>query len=196
MAGRRVSLRSQLSGMNLDPGDGSKPTGDLTRKFSIADFWNDPVTQAGYQSGLDLGQKSLYNMAPLTTGRDSGAALKELVKFGTDYTGQRAGDSYNRYVNDQGNQYNRLSGIAGLGQAANSQVNNAAMSTGNNISNLISGQGNAAAASQIAQGNAWGNGLSSISNWWNQNQMLNKVLGSRTPAGNSSGNNYGWGEVW
>jgi type II secretory pathway pseudopilin PulG len=33
--------------------------GPLSRKFSIADFWNDPVVQASYQSGLDLGTKAL-----------------------------------------------------------------------------------------------------------------------------------------
>lgn len=180
LAGGKVALRSLLSGMGLDPGDGSTPNGNFIKRFSLADFWNDPVTQAGYQSGLDLGQKALYNASPLTTGRDSGAALKELVKFGTDYTGQRAGDSYNRFVNDQGNQYNRTAGLAGMGQTATNQVNNAGMQTGMNISNLISGQGNAAAASQLAQGNAWGNGLTSISNWWNSKSMLDRMLGSRT----------------
>jgi hypothetical protein len=35
---------------------------------------------------------------------------------------------------------------------------------------MISAQGNAAAASRIAQGNAYGGGISSIANWWNQQQ--------------------------
>jgi hypothetical protein len=170
--------------LGFDP-NGNQPTapgtspGELTRKFSLSDFWNDPVTQASYQSGLDLGKTALRNAAPLTTGLDSGAAAKELVKFGTDYTGQKAGESYNRFTNDQGNTFNKLSTLTGLGQTAVGQVNNAGMNSANNISGMLTSQGNANAASRIAGANAFGGALGSISNWWNQNQMLDRVLGSR-----------------
>jgi hypothetical protein len=153
--------------------------GDINKKFSLSDFWNDPVTQASYKSGLDLGTTALRNAAPLTTGLDSGAALKELTKFGTDYTGQKAGESYNRFTNDQGTAFNRLAALTGIGQTAVGQVNAAGTNAGNNISSLISSQGNANAAARIGQANAVRAALGSISNWWNQNQMLNKVLGSR-----------------
>lgn len=152
--------------------------GSLNKKFSIADFWNDPVVAASYQSGLDLGTKALKNAAPLTTGLDSGAALKELTKFGTDYTGNMAGGSQQRYIGDQNNDYSRLMGIiTGAGMPAVGQTTSAGMNTGNNISNLISAQGNATGAAKIAGANSWGNGISSISNWWNQNQMMNKMQG-------------------
>lgn len=173
----------------------------LTRKFSISDFWNDPVVQAGYQSGLDLGTKALKNAAPLTTGLDSGAAMKELVKFGTDYTGQKANESYGRFTNDQGNVYNKLAGLAGIGQTANTNlaqvgastsgdIARATMTGGTNMANLISGMGNARAASSIAGGNAVTGGLNSIANWWQQQNMLNQMQRMQL------NNQYGAGNVY
>jgi len=152
-----------------------QPYGSLQKKFSVADFWNDPVTQLSYQSGLDLGTKALKNAAPLTTGLDSGAALKELTKFGTDYTGMKAGDAYARHTGDQTNQFNRLAAMAGIGQTANQTTATAGMNMGNNVSALLAGQGNANAAMQIARGNANTGAVTSVANWWQQQQMLNRM---------------------
>lgn len=182
---------------------------EFSKKFSTEDFWNDPVIKASYQAGLDQGTKALKNAAPLTTGLDSGAALKELTKFGTDYTAQRAGESYGRFSNDQeaayrrattdqGNQFNRLASLAGTGQTAvntgvasgantnstlanaganaTSGFGNATMAGANTIGNLYSSMGNATAASRIAGANAWGQGLQSIGNWWNQQNLLDRVF--------------------
>lgn len=148
----------------------------LTAKFSVADFWNDPVVQLSYKSGLDLGTKALKNAAPLTTGLDSGAALKELTKFGTDYTGQQAGASQQRFVNDQGNLFNKLAALSGIGQTAVGQSSAVGTNAANNISNLISSQGNASAAAKIAGANAFSGGLQSIANWWSGQNTLNKIL--------------------
>jgi hypothetical protein len=150
-------------------------TSPLLRKFSVADFWNDPVVKLGYQSGLDLGTKALKNRAPLTTGLDSGAALKELTQFGTDYTGMKAGESQQRFVNDQGNQFNRLAALTGIGQTGVATATNAGINTANNVSNLISGQGNANAAARVAGANAWGGGLNSVANWWQSKNMMDRM---------------------
>jgi hypothetical protein len=154
------------------------PGGSLDRRFSVADFWADPVTALGYQSGLDLGTRALRNAAPLTTGIDSGAALKELTKFGTDYTSGKAGEAYSRFEGDKTNVFNRLAAMAGIGQTANSVNAAAGMSTGNNIASLLTAQGNANAASHIAQGNAMSGGVTSLSNWWQQQQMLDRMRGT------------------
>lgn len=161
------------------PGPSGAP---LSRNFSVSDFWNDPVVQLGYQSGLDLGTKALKNRAPLTTGLDSGAGLKELTQFGTDYSGRQAGDSKARFIGDQTNLYNRLAGVAGLGQQSANTTAQVGMNTATNIGNTMTAQGNAQGAAQIAGANAWGGGLNSIANMWNQQQMLNALKGG----GNSS----------
>jgi hypothetical protein len=104
------------------------------------------VVQLGYQSGLDLGTKALKSMAPLTTGLDSGAALKELTQFGTDYTGRTmAAGSQARFVADQGNTFNRLAAMAGIGQAGVTTSANAGTNAANNTTNLITSQANSGA---------------------------------------------------
>jgi len=152
----------------------SNPGAPLSRTFSVADFWNDPVVQLGYQSGLDLGTKALKNAAPLTTGLDSGAALKELTQFGQDYAGRQAAGSQQRFIGDQTNLYNRYAGLAGLGQTSANTVASSGANAANNTANIITGQGNANAAATIAGANAWSGGLNSLANFWGQQRMMNR----------------------
>lgn len=160
----------------------------LLRKFTLADFYADPVTKLGLEFGLNEGRRGLDNMAGARGMRNSGATLKALTRFGEDYAGSKAAESRGRFVEDQGNVYNRLAGVAGSGQTAiqNSGAlgasmagNNAALlnSGGMNIGNLISAGGNARGAASIAGANAMGNGFSTIGNWWNQQNTLDKLMG-------------------
>ena len=166
-----VSRLSQLLG--LDGG-----SGELNKKFTIADFMNDPVTKLSYQSGLDLGTQAIDRMAGARGSRNSGATLKELTRFGTDYTGQKAGESYSRFYGDQDRQYNRLAGVSGTGQTATSNLAQLGGQAASNIGNITTGLGNARGAAAIAQGNIWGGAAQNIGNWYSQNQMLNRILGS------------------
>jgi len=138
--------------------------GDLLKKFTLADFWDDPVTQASYQQGLDQGTKALANMAGARGNRNSGAQLKALTRFSTDYTGNQAAGSQARFVGDQTNLYNRLAGIAGSGQTAATNTGQFGQNTANNISGLLSAQGNARGAAAIAKGNALAGGVTSLGN--------------------------------
>lgn len=165
------------------PQGGEFGTSPLQRTFSVDDFWKDPVVQLGYQSGLDLGTKALKNAAPLTTGLDSGAAMKELTKFGEDYAGSKAADSQARFEGNKTNVFNRLAAMAGIGQTANSVTSSANMNAGNNNAALISAQGNASAASSIASGNAFAGGANNIASWWQQQNMLNQMKSGQTGNG-------------
>lgn len=181
------AVRAALPTADSVPAPAAGPQGatsldsPLNRTFSVDDFWKDPVVQLGYQSGLDLGTKALKNAAPLTTGLDSGAALKELTKFGADYTGQQAGASQTRFEANKTNIYNRLMGLVSGGQTANAVDASVGATTSTNNTNLISSQGNATAARTLAQGNAQAGGISSIANWWNQQQTLDRLYPRSTP---------------
>ena len=52
-------------------------------------------------------------------------------------------------------QYERLSGIASLGQSSGVSAGNAGVQTGTSIANLLASQGAAQAGSQLAKGAAW-----------------------------------------
>lgn len=174
-----------------DLGSGTAETdpefGSLNRKFTLADFWDDPVTKASYQFGLDEGTKALGNMAGARGNRNSGAQLKALTRFTTDYTGQQAGQSYNRFYGDQDRTFNRLSGVAGTGQTAATNTAQFGQNTANTVGGLMAAQGNARGAAAIAGGNAMGGALSGIGNYFQQQNTLNKILGSGGGYGNYSG---------
>lgn len=159
----------------------------LLRRFTVGDFWADPVTQLGLQFGLSEGVKGINRMAGARGMRDSGSTLKALTRFGTDYTGQRAGESYNRFVGDQTNVYNRLAGLAGTGQTAATTTAGLGANTSNNIANLLSSGGNARGAAAIAGGNAMSGAAGSISNYFANQGLLNRL---NNPGG-SGGSDYG-----
>ena len=155
--------------------------GDLNRRFTLADFWDDPVTRASFDFGLNEGRRALDNMAGARGNRNSGAQVRALTRFGTDYTGNQAAGSYNRFYGDQDRTFNRLSGVAGTGQTAATNTAALGQQGANNISNLMSSQGNARGAAAIAGSNAMGTGFrnagTAIGNWWNNQSNQNQNLG-------------------
>ena len=151
----------------------------LGRSFSMADLQNDPVYQTSFQFGLEEGRKGLERRAGAAGANDSGATLKALTRFGSDYAGQKAGESYNRFNTNQTNQFNRLATLAGIGQTANNQVGTSGMNMANNISGIQQGIGNAQAGSMIGQGNAWSGAAQGAGNWWSGNQQLNRMQENR-----------------
>lgn len=187
-------LQRILSGFQMP---GGPESGSLNKKFTLADFWDDPVTKASFQFGLDEGTKALDRMSGARGMRNSGQTLKALTKFGTDYTGQKAGESYNRFYGDQDRIYNRLAGVAGSGQTAAQNTASMGQGMANNVSSLISGQGNARGAAAIAGGNAWGNAANSVSNYFGQQSMLDKILNRGGAAGRGyDGSGWQEGFVW
>ena len=177
--GDAVTRIRQLLGLGADTGGGD--FGALNRRFTVADFMNDPVIQQSFQFGLDQGTQALDRMAGARGNRKSGAQLKALTRFGQDYTGQQAGQAYNRFYGDQDRTFNRLAGVSGTGQTATQNLANIGSQTGTNIGNFLTAQGNARGAASIAQGNLWGGALQNIGNWYAQNQMLDKILSANKP---------------
>ena len=151
--------------------------GSLNKKFTLADFWDDPVTKASYQQGLDQGTKALGNMAGARGNRNSGAQLKALTRFSTDYTGNQAAGSYGRFYDDQNRIFNRLSGVAGTGQTSMENQANREQNSANTIAGLTTAQGNARGAAAISGANAMGGALSNAANQYSSQQFLRDILG-------------------
>jgi hypothetical protein len=128
---------------------GTGAGGNLIRPFGMSDFQQDP----GYGFRMSEGIKALDRSASARGGLLSGAALKGITRYGQDMGSQEYGAAYNRFNQDQSNQYNRLASMAGLGQTANGVNATAgqsyANSAGNNMMTNGANQGNAS----IAQGN-------------------------------------------
>ena len=148
------------------------PNGELVRRFTLDDFEADPVNQLGFHFGLDEGTKAVRRMFGARGMSRSGSAAKALTRFATDYTGTKAGESYSRFTADQGNLFNRLAAVSGIGQAATTTTANLGANAATNIGNIAIGAGNARGAAEIARGNAFSNALSQGANIANQRYLL------------------------
>lgn len=170
--------------------------GSLMRRFTMADRDADPVYQSGLQFGLDQGNQGIERQAAASGSQLSGATLKALARYGSDYGETKAQGAYERFGTDQNTQFNRLSGIAGTGQQTVNQLGSAGQNFANQVgantigaansvgSNLI-GAGNARASGYLSQGQAWGNALNSGMNAWQQNRAMNNLYtgsGTQAPA--------------
>lgn len=169
--------------------------GDLNKKFTLEDFWSDPVTMASYKQGLDQGTKKLENIGGASGMSKSGAQLKALTRFATDYTGNQAAGSYGRFYGDQDRIYNRLAGVAGTGQTATTSGAAFGQQSANNISQLLTGAGNARGAAAIAGNNAWGGATQNIGNSI-ANLLNRQALNPQQAQWATSVGNAGGGEAW
>jgi hypothetical protein len=147
------------------------PAGYLSQTFGPEQFraGMDP----GYQWRLQQGAQGVMNTAAAGSGSLSGPALKALMEYNQGAASQEYGNAFDRFQTQQGNIFQRLSAIAGLGQNAAAGVGNQAVTTGGNIGSNIVGAGNAAAAGQIGAANAYGGAasdLSSIAGWYAMNR--------------------------
>jgi hypothetical protein len=103
---------------------------------------------------------------------------------------------FNTYQANQGNLYNRLAALSGVGQTAAGQLANAGQASTQNITGLLTGLGNAQAAGTLGGASAWNTGLGGITgavnnayNIYQQGQLLNMLTGG---GGGSSGGSTGW----
>jgi hypothetical protein len=150
-------------------GDRNDPRfGELTRRFSMADYEEDP----GMQFRRDQGEQSI-NRNALARGRfNSGSALKELQTFNSGLASQEFGNAFDRWRAESGDIYGRLGDASGRGQRAVESGN----ADRSNLNSLIAGNtigiGNAQGASRIAQGNALARGLEGAADWWSGSNVL------------------------
>lgn len=156
---------ARMAAMKADPEYGS-----LLRDFGLDDFTKDP----GYDFRLAEGEKGINRSLAARGGLFSGAAGKALSRYNQDFASNEYWNAYNRYNTNQGNKFNRLASLAGIGQSATNQVQQAGQNAANNISSNMIGAGNAQASGIMGIGNAISGGL----NNYMQYNMMNKMLGN------------------
>lgn len=123
--------------------------GSLLKSFGMEDYQADP----GYQFRLSEGNKALER-ALASRGQFSSmnpAAAKALQDFGQQSASQEYGAAYDRYNADQGNIFNRLAAITGIGQTATGQLTGQGNQYANTATDILTGQGNAITAAQQAR---------------------------------------------
>jgi len=188
-----VAANARLKQMlGLDPNYTGADSGSLMKHFGQSDLENDPVYQNGLKFGLDQGTGAINARATQAGNYDSGATLKALARYANDYGSTKGNEAFNRFNVNQGNDFNRLSGISGTGQTATAQTQAAGTNATNQISDLMTQGGNANAAGVVGGANAWGQAGQSYLNYQNQqdqNQLLTQMMNRKYGGTNVSSNN-------
>lgn len=189
------TIRSMLPGTYTTYDESGKATGTaqgsdyLTHQFNAQDFANN--IDPGYAFRLQQGQMANQRAANVGGGALSGNTLAGLQAYTQGEASQEYGNAFNRYQTQRGNIYNTLASIAGLGQTAQAQTNQAAQAYGANTANLMSNAAAAQAAGTVGQANALSGGIQGVGNQMylaslrnnnsNQNYSLNSGGGSTSP---------------
>jgi len=135
---------------------------------------------ANNATGGLIGGNALKGLQDYTQNTAQGAYQNAL----TNYMGQQ-NQGFNQNQAQQTNIFNRLSGIANIGQNATAGISNLATGNATNIAQLGVGAANAQAAGQIGAANAVSGGIQNAGN----NMYLAQLLNPNTYGANQ-GSNY------
>ena len=178
-AGLQAAINQRLAQQQAQtdqqaPAARSANFGSLLKPFTGADL----ATEPGYQFGLNQGQTAIDRSAASRGGLYSGATLKALARFGSDYGGTKYNEAFNRDQVSKNQQFGMLSGVAGTGQTATSQVSSATQNYGTQAGNTITDMGNARASGYVGGANAWTNAIGSGVNNYQQSSLLKQLAGN------------------
>ena len=160
------------------------PAGDVTpwKSFSSSDFAADP----GYGFRMSEGLKALDRTAAARGGLLSGATLKGAQRYGQDLASQEYGAAYNRFNQDQTNTlgqqnlgYNRLAGLAGIGQNANTQLGQAGQNYANQAGQNIMSGAQSSAAGAMGNANSMVNAINTGMSTYQNQQNFNTWMGAQ-----------------
>jgi hypothetical protein len=182
---------AQVPSAQMQMGNNGYPLAAVAGQGLMAPFatgmqtpdWQTFSQNPAYQFRMDQGRQAIERGAAAKGTLLTGGTLKDLTAFGQGLASQEYNSEWDRARNmwldsaglfnqNQQNQFNRLSSMAGLGQQSAGQTGAFGSSYANNAGDLITGAGNANAAGQIGAGNAWNSAISDIS----QNAMLAALM--------------------
>lgn len=134
--------------------------GDLSKPFQMSQANLEQTP--GYQFNLSQGLKSVNNALGARGLLNSGAVMKGAGEYATGLADSTYGHQFDMYQQDQNNAYNKLMGVASLGENAAAQTGMFGTQTSHDIGQNMIGAGNAIAAGRVGSANAWSNGLNGI----------------------------------
>lgn len=132
----------------------SEDFGTLLQPFDLDKFEEDPSYQYRKQEAEKALERGMAAQGITLGGGGYGdinpQVAKALQEQSQGMASQEYNNAYNRYNIDQSNTYNRLMGIAGMGQGSTAQMANSGQSYANNTGNLTTGLASAQLNAQMA----------------------------------------------
>lgn len=134
--------------------------GSLLTPFTAQNFHQ---LSPAYQFQLQQGQQGVLNGDASNAGALSGAAQKDLMGYNQSMADTSFNNAFNQYQTQQGNIYNRLAGVANLGQNAAANTGAQGTALAGQAAQSVSNAGTASAAGQIGAANAWSGAIGQAS---------------------------------
>jgi len=152
------------------------------KNFSMSDFQADP----GYSFRMSEGMKGLERSAAARGGLLSGATLKGIQRFGQDLGSQEYMNAFNRYQTERAARLQPLQSLAGVGQTTAQQIGQSGMQMASNVGDIQQSGAAARASGYVGQANALTGALNTGLNYYQSQQMMNRLA----PSGGGGG--YSW----
>ena len=155
--------------------------GQFTHQFDAADLQTNLAPN--YQFMLQQGLGALGNLNNAAgggfsnDGQATGNMSQGAIAYAENYASNAYQNAFNNYNTNQTNIYNRLSGVAGMGQQANQTIAGAANTASQGTAATIQGAGAAQAAGQVGSANALSQGISNAAGIYTLNNLLSPATG-------------------
>jgi hypothetical protein len=128
--------------------------GSLNKPFNTSDWKSlSPM----YNFDLQQGAQGTLNTASSGQGAESGAALSSLQAYNQNYANNSFNSAFANYQTQQNNIFNRLSGIANIGEGASANTATGESQSAGNIGQSITNTGTAIGTGISNAGGAIGN---------------------------------------
>jgi hypothetical protein len=145
-------------------------------KYATAEYGADKFTaDPGYAFRMSEGMKALERSAAARGGLLSGATLKGTQRYGQDLASQEYQNAFNRYQIERAGTLNPYQALSGTAQSSANVLGQQAGVLGQQLGSNIIGAGNAQAAGTIGQANAIVGGLGQGINFYQNQQLLNRL---------------------
>lgn len=149
------------------------------QKFGMAQFQADP----GYQFRMGEGMKALERSAAARGGLLSGATLKGIERYGQDLASQEYTNAFNRYQTERAAQLQPLQSLAGVGQTTAQQIGQSGQTMASNVGEALTSGAAARASGYVGQANALTGALNTGLNYYQNQQLMNRMLPSSGTSG-------------
>lgn len=131
------------------------PTGALGRQFTATDFHQDPAYKWNVEQALNqIGQSNATRGGAL-----SGAAQKAMANYAMNQGSNEYQNAYNRFTQNQQQNYQQLSGLANMGLGGTQALGNLGASQSQTLAQLLASLGQAQAGGTMGSANAMNQGI-------------------------------------
>jgi hypothetical protein len=156
--------------------------GEFNRRFSMADYQEDP----GYQFRLQEGQKALERSASARGNLLGGGTLKALGRYSQGMASQEYQNAFDRFQGENAARFGRLSTATGIGLNAAGQANEMGKWYGTNLGDLGKWYGSSGADLEKWYGGAASSNLMTGANLTGDYRMRGATTGGQFLMGGTS----------